>query len=181
MHAVSADSVEKLVSEYRSIFDKSSLGLLPGEVHLHVDDGARPVQCPPRRVPISVKPKLKSELMDMVKMGVIVPVEEPTEWCSQISVQTKKSGKLRICIDPRPLNKVLQRERYQLPTIDDILPELSSAKVFSKVDLAQGYFHCKLDDNSSALTTVITPFGRFRWTRLPFGMKVSAEIFQKKS
>ena len=179
IHTLSSDSVEKLVSEYSSVFDKAGIGLLPGEVHLHVEEGAKPVQCPPRRVPISVKPKLKGELNHLVDMGVLVPVEEPTEWCSQISVQTKKSGQLRECIDQRPLNEVLQRERYPLPTIDDILPELEAARVFSKVDLAHGYLHCKLDEESSALTTTITPFGRFKWTRLPFGMKVSAEIFQR--
>ena len=104
----------------------------------------------------------------------------PTDWCSQISVQTKKSGKLRICIDPRPLNEVLQRETYPLPTIDDLLPELANAKVFSKVDLSNGYWHCELDHTSSLLTTFVTPQGRYRCLRLPFGTKVSSEIFQRK-
>ena len=104
----------------------------------------------------------------------------PTDWCSQISVQTKKSGKLCICIDPRPLNEVLQRETYPLPTIHDLLPELANAKVFSKVDLSNGYWHCKLDHTSSLLTTFIAPQGRYRWLRLPFGTKVSSKIFQRK-
>ena len=84
------------------------------------------------------------------------------------------------CIDPRPLNEALRRERYPLPTIEDILPELSHAKVFSKVDLSHGYWHCKLDEASSYLTTFITPHGRYRWLRLPFGTKVSSEIFQRR-
>ena len=135
---------------------------------------------PVRRIPVSVKPQLKKELSDLVKQGVLEPVSEPTEWCSQISVQTKKNGQLRICIDPKYLNDVLQRERYPLPIIDDVLPELNKAKVFSKVDLRSGYWHCQLDNESSLLTTIITPFGRYRFTRLPFGSKVSAEIFQRK-
>ena len=120
--------------------------------------------------------KLRYELDGLVDLKVITPVTEPTEWCSQISVQTKKSGRLRIWIDPRPLNEVLQRETYPLPTIDDLLPELANAKVFSKVDLSNGYWHCELDEASSPLTT----FGRYRWLRLPFGTKVSSEIFQRK-
>ena len=115
-----------------------------------------------------------------MKSKVITPVTEPTEWCSQISTQTKKNGQLRVCIDPRPLNEALRRERYPLPTIEDVLPELSHAKVFSKVDLSHGYWHCKLDEASSYLTTFITPHGRYRWLRLPFGTKVSSEIFQRK-
>ena len=115
-----------------------------------------------------------------MRTGVICPVTEPTEWCNQISVQTKKDMSLRICIDPRPLNKVLHRELYPLPTMDEVLPELSTARVLSKLDLQSGYWHCELDDESSLLTTIITPFGRYKWNRLPFGTNVSAEIFQRK-
>ena len=68
---------------------------------------------------------------------------------------------------------------YQLPVIDDILPELSKARVFSTVDLKSGYWHCILDLESSALTTFVTPYGRYRWRRLPFGLSASSEIFQK--
>ena len=93
---------------------------------------------------------------------------------------TKKSGALRICIDPRPLNKAPKRERYQLPVLDDILPELSKAKLFSTVNLRSGYWHCNLDEESSLLTTFATPFGKYRWRRLPFGLSVSSEIFQKR-
>lgn len=57
---------------------------------------------------------------------------------------------------------------------------LAKARVFSKFDLKNGYWHCELDDKSSLLTTFQTPLGRYRWLRLPFGLKVSSEIFQKK-
>ena len=67
--------------------------------------------------------------------GVLIPVSEPTEWCSQISVQTKKNGTFRICIDPQQLNRALLRERYMLPVIDDILTDLGQEKVVSKLDL----------------------------------------------
>ena len=91
----------------------------------------------------------------------------------------KKSGALRICIDPRPLNAALKRGRYQLPVLDDILPELSKARVFSTVDLKSGYWHCVLAPESSKLTTFATPHGRYRWICLPFGLSTSSEIFQK--
>ena len=87
---------------------------------------------------------------------------------------------LQICIDPRPLNLALKREHYQLPVLDDILLDLTKAKVFSKVDLSHGYWHCTLEKESSLLTTFSTPFGRYRWTRLPFGLSLSSEIFQKR-
>ena len=78
------------------------------------------------------------------------------------------------------LNKVLIRERYELPTLDDMLHELLQAKIFSKIDLASGYWHVKLDRKSSLMTTFQTHNGRYRWLRLPFGVSVAAEIFQRK-
>ena len=71
------------------------------------------------------------------------------------------------------------REHYKLPTVDDVLPMLRDAKVFSKLDVKNAYWHVCLDEQSSLLTIMITPFGRFRWARLPFGLKVSSEIFQR--
>ena len=161
------------------MFD-GKLGDLPGDVKLHCEDNVKPVQCPVRRIPHSLKKTVKQELDDLEQKGVLIPVSEPTEWCSQISVQTKKNGTLRICIYPQQLNRALLRERYMLPVIDDILPDLGQAKVFSKLDLQNGYWHCVLDKQSSYLTTIITPFGHYRWHRLLFGMKVSSEIFQRK-
>ena len=97
-----------------------------------------------------------------------------------MAIAIKKNGSLRICIDPRTHNLALKREHYQLPVLDDILSDLAKAKVFSKVDLSHGYWHCTLEEESSLLTTFSTPFGRYRWTRLPFGPSVSLEIFQKR-
>ena len=87
---------------------------------------------------------------------------------------------MRICIDPQALNSTLQREHYPLPVLDDVLPKLEKAKFFSKLDVKEAFWHVRLDETSSELTTMITPFGRFRWARLPFGLKVSSEIFQRK-
>lgn len=101
---------------------------------------------------------------------MITPVDEPAEWVSQIVVAMKKSGELRICIDPKPLNAVLKRERYQIPVIDDLLPDLPDACVFTKVDLSSAFWHLELDRESSMLTTFATPYGRYRWLRLPFGL-----------
>ena len=61
-----------------------------------------------------------------------------------------------------------------------VLPELGNAKVFTKVDLQSGYWHCTLDEESSNMTTFVTLFGRYKWLRLPFGLNVSSEIFQKR-
>lgn len=59
-----------------------------------------------------------------MEIGVLAPVEEPTEWVSQMAVVKKPDGSLRICIDPQTLNEALQREHYKLPTFNDVLPTL---------------------------------------------------------
>ena len=170
---------DPIVSKYASVFD-SDIGKLPGVVHLETDSTCPPKVLPPRRVPVALKDKFYDKLQDLVDKDVLAPVDQPTAWVSQYVVATKKSGDLRICIDPGPLNKALKREHYQIPVIDDIMPELSKARVFSKLDLRNGYWHCELDEPSSLLTTFQTPKGRFRWKRLPFGTSVSSEIFQKR-
>ena len=76
--------------------------------------------------------------------------------------------------------KALKREHFRLPVLDDILPELSNAKLFSTLDVKNAYWHVVLDDESSKLTTFSTPFGRYRWLRMPFGCNVSSEIFQTR-
>jgi len=154
-----------------------------GEVKLKVDSNATPKALPARNIPIAIKEQVKTEIDTLVERGILEPVSEPTEWVNQMAVVRKSNGKIRICIDPQPLNKVLVRERYKLPTFDDILPELSQARIFTKLDVKEAFrpfWHVKLDSKSSQLTTMITPFGRFRWTRLPFGLSVSSEIFQRK-
>ena len=80
---------------------------------------------------------------------------------------------------PRPPNAVSKREHYQIPVIDDMLPDLTDARVFTKVDLTSAFWHLELDHESSMLTTFATRYGRYRWLRLPFGLSVSSEVFQK--
>ena len=172
-------TTDELIKQYSDVFDRP-LGTLPGEVHLEVDNSVKPVITPTRRVPTALKDELKEELIRYIEQEILTPVEEPVPWVSSLAVATKKSGALRVCIDPRPLNEALKRETYQIPILDEILPESSQAKVFSTVDLRSGYWHCVLDHESSLLTMFSTPFGRYCWCWLPFGLSVSSEIFQKR-
>ena len=169
-----------LVKDYAEVFN-SQLGSLPGgKVHLTVELNTHPVVRPPRTLPESLNATVRDELDRLEQSGVIVKVDKPTDWVNQMSVAKKRSGAVRICIDPRPLNLALKREHYKLPVLDDIQPKLVNSKKFAICDLQQGYLHCELDDESSLLNTFATPFGRYRSRPLPFGLKVSSEIFQKR-
>ena len=89
---------------------------------------------------------LIAKLSDLEQSSVIQKVDKPTEWVSRMAISEKKSGDIRVCIDPQILNLALKRELHPLPIMDDILPELSNAKVFSKFDMRNGYWHCVLDE-----------------------------------
>jgi hypothetical protein len=92
-------------------------------------------------------------------MEVLKKLTEPTEWISS-QVIVRKGSKLRLCIDPKDSNKALKRSHYPMPTIEE---------VFSVADAKNGFCQVKLDEASSYLTTFWTPFGRYRWLRMPFG------------
>ncbi|KAI8483081.1 hypothetical protein Bbelb_392370 [Branchiostoma belcheri] len=170
---------ESLLEVYPDVF--SGLGRLPGKCHLEVDESVKPVVHPPRTVPVAMKAQLQKELDKMTEDGVIEPVTVPTPWVSSLVTVLKPTGRLRICIDPRDLNTALKRSHYPAPTIEDILPELKKAKVFSVLDAKSGYWQVVLDEESSLLTTFNTPSGRYKWKRLPFGIKSSPEEFLEKT
>ena len=167
-------------AEFDDVFNEDSVGKFRGTLKLCVDSDITPTEMPPRRVPVAIRDKLKEEIDSLVVKGVLCPVEEPTPWVNQMSVQQKKNGQMRICIDPRPLNKALKREIFQLPTLEEVLPDLVNSRVFSKLDVSKAYWHVIIDEESQKLTTMATPFGRYCWARLPFGLKISAEVFQRK-
>ena len=169
---------EDLLSEYKDVFE--GLGKMEGKLHLEKDPSVKPVIMAPRRVPIATKAKLKEELDRLEEMEVILKQETPTDWVSSLVVAEKTDGRVRVCIDPLHLNKALKRSHYPLPIIDEILPELSKAKVFTKLDLKDGFLQVQLDEESSELTTFQTPWGRYRWLRMPFGITPAPEYFQQK-
>ena len=103
--------------------------------------------------------------------------EEPTDWVSSLVVTEKPNGKLRVCIDLQCLNTALKRSHYPLPVIEDILPELADVKVFSKADLKDGFLQIQLDEDSSKLTTFQTPWGRYRYLRMPLVSLLLQNVF----
>ena len=92
----------------------------------------------------------------------------------------KEDGSLRLCLDPKDLNKAIERNQWYARTLDDILPELAQSKYFTVKDGTLGFWHVLLDFRSSLLTTFNTPWGKYRWLKIPFGLKVSGDVFQKR-
>lgn len=168
---------EKIVDEHRKIFE--GYGKIAGEVNLEVDPKATPVIEKARRIPLAKRNKLKEELDKLEKEGIVMREEEHCEWVSNIVI-VEKGDKVRICLDPTSLNKALKRPNFQATTMEEALAELGDAKVFTKLDMKSGFWHFMLSEMSSKLTCFWTPFGRYRWVRLPFGLNCAPEIFQMR-
>ncbi len=117
-------------------------------LHLDVDPTVPPVKMPLRKMPIAIQAQLKDKLQRLERLDLIERVDTPTEWISSLVAVKKPNGELRLCIDPKPLNKALRRSHYPMNTIDNLLPELSQAKMFSVCDLSNGFWHVKLDEKS---------------------------------
>ena len=170
---------EQVIEMFPDVFDEG-LGLLEGEYHIRLNDSTKPVQHAPRRGQVALRNKIKEILEELHSAKVIQPVSKPTPWISSMLAVPKKNGKIRICLDPKDLNKAILRENYPIPTIEDIASRLHGAKVFCVLDAKNGFWHVKLDEESSYLTTFHTPFGRYRWCRMPFGVSSAPEVFQRR-
>lgn len=94
-------------------------------------------------------------------------------------VVSSRGEKIRICLDSGDLNKAVKREHYPIPTVEEIAAKIPEAKVFTVLDAKSGYLQIKLDYESSLLTTMNTPIGRYRWLKLPFGIKSAPELYQR--
>ena len=116
-----------LIKQYPECFN--GIGKFQGEYHITVDHNVPPVIHPPRRVLVSPKDDIKSELDDMVKNGIITKLEEgdhePTPWVNSLVYRRKQNGRLRLRLDPKDLNAAIQREHHVTPTLEEILPKLT--------------------------------------------------------
>ena len=183
------DKAEEILRDFSDVFQ--GVGKMPGEYSLKVDPSIPTIALNARPIPAALYDSTKAKLSQLVDMNIIkrVQVGETQPWCSQMHVVNKKvyeDGKvqptvkdIRITIDPRELNKALQRERYPLKSIEEITTRTDGSKFFTTFDANMGYFQIALDEDSQNLTTFNTPFGRFKYLRLPMGIKSAPEIYQR--
>jgi hypothetical protein len=172
-----SQSTTDLLTEFAEVF--TGLGRFPGQYHIVLADNAVPVIHPPRRVPLALQPKLKEALDAMERNGIIVKRDEPTDWVNSLLVVEKKNKTLRLCLDPRDLNRYIKREHYLIPTCDDVITHFHGKRIFTVIDMKDSFWQVALDEPSSLLCTFNSPFGRYSFRRLPFGISCAPEVLQK--
>ena len=121
---------DSVLREYSDLF--KGIGTILGKCHLHLKDNVTPTVNLPRRITEALKSRLNTELDQTVKDEIIRRVSEPTDWVNvRVVMEKPKTGKLRICLDPKALNEAIRRSHFQLPTLYDITSKLAGGKYFS--------------------------------------------------
>ena len=179
LHEVSDTYESQIYAHNKDLFSDDELGHLPVTYRMKLDENVTPVIKPARKIPIAMEDAVKKELERMERIGVITREHEPTEWVSQMVAAKKKSGEIRICIDPKDLNHALMRPHHPMRTIEDVAARMPNATKFSTLDAKSGFWQIALDEDSSRRTTFSTPFGRYRFLRMPFGLSTASEVFQR--
>ena len=139
-------------------------------VKLDVHQSVTPIVQPPRKIPQAIVEPLKSEIERRAHLGVIrkLNIKEATDWCHNLVLVCKPNGKLRVCLDPRTINKVLRFNVHNARTFQDVTSSIRRVAKVSKIDANSGFWTLPMDEDSQILMTFNTPWGRYCFTKMPF-------------
>ena len=150
------------------------------KAHVKLIPGTQPMFCKARKIPLPLKDKVTEKLEQMVRQGILEPVQpggvtnaSPVVW------QRKKSGELRLCVDLKVhINGKVMDEDYPIPDMETIFHNLNGASYFGKIDLSDAYYQIELDEEEKDICTINTSQGLIKMCRLPQGLKNLSSIFQ---
>jgi hypothetical protein len=143
---------------------------------IRVNDGP-PVYIPPYRKSLKEKQSMEEEVLKMLDLKIIE--RSTSAWNSPAIIIPKKDGSKRFVIDYRQVNKVIVNEIWPMPRIDDIFDRLSGSKIFSALDLTQGYHQIELEKESRKYTAFSTQTAHYQFIRMPFGLKTAPAAFSR--
>lgn len=165
-------NVARLVDEYKPCQTKEA----PIELKITLKDDI-PVALRPRRVSPKEQQEIDEQMNEWLEEGIIRV--SFSEYASPLVLVRKKDGKLRICVDYRLLNKKILKDEYPLPIIDDHVDKLAGARVFSALDLKNGFFHLKVHEDSIKYTSFVTMKSQFEFLKAPFGLSTCPKVFTR--
>ena len=158
---------EYVLSEFKDVL--KGIGKLPGgKYHFKLKPDALPVQHPPRAVLEKNKKAYKDGLERLCGLGINPPVARHKDWINSIVPVAKPDGSIRLCLDPKNLNKSIKRNQYYFKTIDEVSAELHDSRYFTIIDIKSGYWMVELDSESLLLTTFNNPLGKIQVAQTSF-------------
>ncbi|GFW89642.1 retrovirus-related Pol polyprotein from transposon 412 [Trichonephila clavipes] len=158
--------LEKLIQDYKP--EKTASTDVTMRIILKDEE---PVCQPPRRLAFTERQEVNKQIEEWLNEGIIRP--SSAEYASPIVMVKKKDGSSRMCIDYRKLNQKLVKDKFPLPIIEDVLDTLQEAKVYSTLDLRNGFFHVDVDEDCRKYTSFIVPDGQFEFNKVPFELSTS--------
>jgi hypothetical protein len=161
--------LKQVLSEFTKLFD-GTLGVNPHrQFHIELEPGAKPRHARLYPVPVTHLETCKKELIHLCEIGVLRPQGASKRLFLPLS-HPKKDGRIHWVSDLRELDKLVRHQQYPLPIIQDILRKRTGYKFFTKIDISMQYYIFELNEESKDLCTISTPFGKFKYNRLPMGL-----------
>ena len=168
-----------LLEEYKDLFPDSIPGLPPDRgisLSIPLIDGAQPVNRPAFRYSPAERQEIEEQVRYLLSRGLIT--ERTSPFGAPVLFVPNPNGTLRVCIDYRGLNKLTRKNQFPIPRVDDLIDQLRGAKLFSAIDLMQGYYQIRIRQEDCEKTAFKTPIGLFEFKVLPFGLSNAPAIFQ---
>lgn len=171
------ETKQTLQQQYPEVF--SGVGKLKTkQVSLHINPEVKPVAQPLRRIPFHLRGAVEARIKELEALDIIEPVNGPTPWVNPVVIVPKPGNDVRLCLDMRRANEAIVRERFPIPTVDELLQGMNGSTIFSKLDLKWGYHQLELTPASREITTFAVHHGVYRYKRLLFGVSSASEQYQ---
>jgi transposase InsO family protein len=172
-------TLHTFLSQYEDLFDGTLGKWNMGAYDIELLPDAKPYHARAYPIPQIHTATLKLEVDRLCKAGVLKKVNQ-SEWAAPTFIIPKKDGSVRFISDFRELNKRIKRKPFPIPRIQDMLLKLEGFQYATSLDLNMGYYHIELSPHSKRLCTIVLPWGKYEYQRLPMGLCNSPDIFQEK-
>ena len=173
------ENLHCLLSKYASLFDGTLGNWKDTTYNIELKPDAEPYHARAFPIPRVHTATLKMEVERLCELGVLKKVNR-SEWAAPTFIIPKKDGSVRFISDFRELNKRIRRKPFPIPKIQDLMMKLEGFQFGTSLDLNMGYYHIELNPDSKKLCTIVLPFGKYEYQRLPMGLCNSPDIFQEK-